>query len=135
VSRFADHVSLLRALAVTTAIHSDVLPDIPTLDEFVPGYVASPPRLAASNSPMSLSAQVLAYPSSSLVLILQEYPRVLGNVWPYSRYAAKHRAQSLWVAPSGSTAQIVELAGLDGLHQILEPFGEQSCQTATIVPR
>jgi tripartite-type tricarboxylate transporter receptor subunit TctC len=32
---------MLRALAVTTAIRSDVLPDIPTLDEFVPGYVAS----------------------------------------------------------------------------------------------
>ena len=32
---------LLRALAVTTATRSDVLPDIPTLDEFVPGYEAS----------------------------------------------------------------------------------------------
>jgi len=32
---------MLRALAVTTAIRSDVLPDIPTLDEIVPGYEAS----------------------------------------------------------------------------------------------
>jgi tripartite-type tricarboxylate transporter receptor subunit TctC len=32
---------MLRALAVTTATHSDVLPDIPTLAEFVPGYEAS----------------------------------------------------------------------------------------------
>ena len=32
---------MLRALAVTTATRSDVLPDIPTLDEFVPGYEAS----------------------------------------------------------------------------------------------
>jgi tripartite-type tricarboxylate transporter receptor subunit TctC len=31
----------LRALAVTTATPSDVLPDIPTLAEFVPGYEAS----------------------------------------------------------------------------------------------
>jgi tripartite-type tricarboxylate transporter receptor subunit TctC len=31
----------LRALAVTTATRSDVLPDIPTLAEFVPGYEAS----------------------------------------------------------------------------------------------
>jgi tripartite-type tricarboxylate transporter receptor subunit TctC len=31
----------LRALAVTTAMHSDVLPDIPALGEFVPGYEAS----------------------------------------------------------------------------------------------
>src|SRR5262245_21530872 len=31
----------LRALAVTTATHSDALPDIPTVGEFVPGYEAS----------------------------------------------------------------------------------------------
>jgi tripartite-type tricarboxylate transporter receptor subunit TctC len=31
----------LRALAVTTAARSDVLPDIPTVGEFVPGYAAS----------------------------------------------------------------------------------------------
>jgi tripartite-type tricarboxylate transporter receptor subunit TctC len=31
----------LRALAVTTTTRSDVLPDIPTLGEFVPGYEAS----------------------------------------------------------------------------------------------
>jgi tripartite-type tricarboxylate transporter receptor subunit TctC len=31
----------LRALAVTTATRSDVLPDVPTVGEFVPGYEAS----------------------------------------------------------------------------------------------
>ena len=31
----------LRALAVTTATRLDVLPDIPTLSDFVPGYEAS----------------------------------------------------------------------------------------------
>ena len=31
---------MLRALAVTTATRSDVLPDIPTVAEFVPGYEA-----------------------------------------------------------------------------------------------
>jgi tripartite-type tricarboxylate transporter receptor subunit TctC len=31
----------LRALAVTAATRSDVLPDIPTVSEFVPGYEAS----------------------------------------------------------------------------------------------
>ena len=31
----------LRALAVTTATRSDVLPDIPTVGEFLPGYEAS----------------------------------------------------------------------------------------------
>src|SRR5262245_32731695 len=32
---------MLRALAVTTAARSEVLPDVPTLAEFVPGYEAS----------------------------------------------------------------------------------------------
>jgi tripartite-type tricarboxylate transporter receptor subunit TctC len=31
----------LRALAVTTTARSDALPDIPTVDQFVPGYEAS----------------------------------------------------------------------------------------------
>ena len=31
----------LRALAVTTATHSDALPDVPTVGDFVPGYEAS----------------------------------------------------------------------------------------------
>jgi tripartite-type tricarboxylate transporter receptor subunit TctC len=31
----------LRALAVTTATRSDVLPDIPTVGDFVPGYQAT----------------------------------------------------------------------------------------------
>jgi tripartite-type tricarboxylate transporter receptor subunit TctC len=32
----------LRALAVTTAVRSDALPDLPTVGEFVPGYEARP---------------------------------------------------------------------------------------------
>jgi tripartite-type tricarboxylate transporter receptor subunit TctC len=38
-----EHISTgkLRALAVTTATRSDVLPDIPTVSDFVPGYEAS----------------------------------------------------------------------------------------------
>jgi tripartite-type tricarboxylate transporter receptor subunit TctC len=31
----------LRALAVTTAVRSEALPDVPTIGEFVPGYEAS----------------------------------------------------------------------------------------------
>jgi tripartite-type tricarboxylate transporter receptor subunit TctC len=46
IGTIATHIQyirggMLRALAVTTATRSDVLPDIPTLDEFVPGYDAS----------------------------------------------------------------------------------------------
>jgi hypothetical protein len=31
----------LRALAVTTAVRSEILPEVPTVNEFVPGYEAS----------------------------------------------------------------------------------------------
>ena len=43
VSESIEHVKAgeLRALAVTTATRLDVLPDIPTVAEFVPGYEAS----------------------------------------------------------------------------------------------
>jgi tripartite-type tricarboxylate transporter receptor subunit TctC len=43
VSESIEHVKSgqLRALAVTTATRLDVLPDIPTVAEFVPGYEAS----------------------------------------------------------------------------------------------
>jgi tripartite-type tricarboxylate transporter receptor subunit TctC len=34
-------VGKLRALAVTTAMRSDVLPEIPTVSEFIPGFEAS----------------------------------------------------------------------------------------------
>ena len=38
-----EHIKVgkLRALAVTTATRSEVLPDIPTLADFIPGYEAS----------------------------------------------------------------------------------------------
>jgi len=43
ISAFIEHIKAgkLRALAVTTVARSTVLPDIPTLSEFVPGYGAS----------------------------------------------------------------------------------------------
>ena len=41
--RSIEHIKAgkLRALAVTTATRSEVLPDIPTVGDFVPGYEAS----------------------------------------------------------------------------------------------
>src|SRR5438067_4196389 len=48
---------MLRALAVTTATRSDVLPDIPTLAEFVPGYEAS--QWYGLGAPKNTSAEVI----------------------------------------------------------------------------
>jgi tripartite-type tricarboxylate transporter receptor subunit TctC len=48
---------MLRALAVTTATRSDVLPDIPTLGEFVPGYEAS--QWYGVGAPKEAPAEVL----------------------------------------------------------------------------
>ena len=47
----------LRALAVTTTTRSDVLPDIPTLGEFVPGYEAS--RWFGVGAPKNTPSQII----------------------------------------------------------------------------
>jgi tripartite-type tricarboxylate transporter receptor subunit TctC len=47
----------LRALAVTTATRSDALPDIPTVDEFVPGYEAS--YWAGIGAPKATPAEIV----------------------------------------------------------------------------
>jgi tripartite-type tricarboxylate transporter receptor subunit TctC len=49
---------MLRALAVTTAARSDVLPDVPTLAEFVPGYEAS--QWYGLGAPKGTPAEVIA---------------------------------------------------------------------------
>jgi tripartite-type tricarboxylate transporter receptor subunit TctC len=52
-----EHVKIgkLRALAVTTATRSELLPDIPTVGEFVPGYDASGWRIGAPrNTPTEI---------------------------------------------------------------------------------
>jgi tripartite-type tricarboxylate transporter receptor subunit TctC len=48
----------LRALAVTTATRSELLPDIPTVGEFVPGYEAS--AWVGLGAPKGTSADVIA---------------------------------------------------------------------------
>jgi tripartite-type tricarboxylate transporter receptor subunit TctC len=54
-----EYIRAGRALAVSTAIRSEALPDIPTIGEFLPGYeVASefPPEYSGPERPYSLSS-------------------------------------------------------------------------------
>jgi tripartite-type tricarboxylate transporter receptor subunit TctC len=55
-----DHVRTgkLRALAVTTAARSELLPDIPTVGEFVPGYEAS--QWYGVGAPKSTPTEIIA---------------------------------------------------------------------------
>ena len=59
VSESIEHVKAgeLRALAVTTATRLDVLPDIPTVAEFVPGYEAS--GFAGIGAPMNTPTEII----------------------------------------------------------------------------
>jgi tripartite-type tricarboxylate transporter receptor subunit TctC len=47
----------LRALAITTATRSEALPDIPTVDEFVPGYEAS--SIFGFGAPKNTPAEII----------------------------------------------------------------------------
>jgi tripartite-type tricarboxylate transporter receptor subunit TctC len=62
LSSSLEHVKAgrLRTLAVTTATRSDVLPDIPTVGEFVPGYeaIAVGGLVAPKGTPASASSQL-----------------------------------------------------------------------------
>src|SRR6476469_8615902 len=59
VSESIEHIKAgkLRALAVTTATRLDVLPDIPTVAEFVPGYEAS--GFAGIGAPRDTPAEII----------------------------------------------------------------------------
>jgi tripartite-type tricarboxylate transporter receptor subunit TctC len=60
VSESIQHIKAgkLRALAVTTAARLDVLPDVPTVGEFVPGYEAS--GFAGIGAPRNTPAEIIA---------------------------------------------------------------------------
>ena len=60
VSESIQHIKAgkLRALAVTTAARLDVLPEIPTVGEFVPGYEAS--GFAGIGAPRNTPAEIIA---------------------------------------------------------------------------
>ena len=59
VSESIQHIKAgkLRALAVTTATRLDVLPDIPTVADFVPGYEAS--GFAGIGAPRNTPADIV----------------------------------------------------------------------------
>jgi tripartite-type tricarboxylate transporter receptor subunit TctC len=59
VSESIEHIKAgkLRALAVTTTTRLDVLPDVPTVADFVPGYEAS--GFAGMGAPSNTSADII----------------------------------------------------------------------------
>jgi tripartite-type tricarboxylate transporter receptor subunit TctC len=59
VSESIEHIKggKLRALAVTTATRLDVLPDVPTVADFVPGYEAS--GFAGIGAPINTPADII----------------------------------------------------------------------------
>jgi tripartite-type tricarboxylate transporter receptor subunit TctC len=59
VSESIEHIkaSKLRALAVTSATRLDVLPDVPTVADFVPGYEAS--GFAGIGAPKNTPADII----------------------------------------------------------------------------
>jgi tripartite-type tricarboxylate transporter receptor subunit TctC len=59
VSESIEHIKAgkLRALAVTSATRLDVLPDVPTVGDFVPGYEAS--GFAGIGAPRNTPAEII----------------------------------------------------------------------------
>jgi len=59
ISTSIEHIRAgrLRALAVTTAVRSEVLPEIPTVGEFVPGYEAS--TIGGMGAPRNTPAEIV----------------------------------------------------------------------------
>jgi tripartite-type tricarboxylate transporter receptor subunit TctC len=67
----------LRALAVTPAARLDVLPDVPTVAEFVPGYEAS--GFAGVGVPMGTPADIIAMLNKELNAGLAD-PKIKGRI-------------------------------------------------------
>jgi len=60
----------VRVLAVTTATRSDVLPDVPTVGEFVPGYVTF--GFAGIGAPRNTSGEVIALLNREIKAMLDD---------------------------------------------------------------
>ena len=67
----------LRALAVTTATRSDILPDIPTVGEFVPGYEAS--LLDGLGAPKNTPAEIVGRLNQEINAALAD-PKLKGRL-------------------------------------------------------
>ena len=79
VSESIEHVKAgkLRALAVTTAARLEVLPDVPTVAEFVPGYEAS--GFAGIGVPQGTPADIVALLNRELNAGLAD-PKIRGRI-------------------------------------------------------
>ncbi len=79
VSESIEHVKAgkLRALAVTTASRLEVLPDVPTVAEFVPGYEAS--GFAGIGVPQGTPADIVALLNRELNAGLAD-PKIRGRI-------------------------------------------------------
>jgi tripartite-type tricarboxylate transporter receptor subunit TctC len=65
-----NRVQVMRALAVTTAVRSPVLPDVPTVAETVPGYEAS--ALFGVGAPKNTPADIIARLNGEINAVLAE---------------------------------------------------------------
>src|SRR5262245_59879578 len=72
IPRSIDYIRTgqLRALAVTSAARLEVLPDVPTVDEFVPGYEAS--SWFGVGTPKGTSTEIVEKLNKEMVAIVAE---------------------------------------------------------------
>ena len=95
ITTSSEHIRAgkLRALAVTTATRSDVLPDVPSMAEFVPGYEAS--------NWNGICAPKILLLKSSIGLTIRSMP---GSQSPRSRHGLPNWAVSYFLGHPPTSA-------------------------------
>jgi len=102
----------LRALAVTGATRSDVLPDVPTVGETVPGYDVS--GWTGVGVPSGTPAEIVATLNREINAALND-PRIKARLAELGGRPIVLSAQEfgkLWVADTGKWARVIRSAGL-----------------------
>jgi hypothetical protein len=86
----------LRALVVTTAARSEILPDVPVLSDFVPGYEASAwlGLGAPRNTPADIVERLNRETNASLMS-----PEMKARFPRFGRYSVYQSAGRIWQAP------------------------------------